>query len=1184
MEWLGLLALLVLAVIAVGGRFLRTRYDVRSAVDLRNLVYARLTGVRFDRRRITLPAIRRAFRQRVGQRLRERFAALRAKLPGPRAKPSERPPLRPPFQPGIQQLRSNIQRFKWLLAALLVLAVAFAALVALRGTALVRATPPADAFVVRIAPFAVPGQDSRQGRLLAAQLVDVIRPQIPATVDIGVLNDAVMDAQTAVEAAQRGRIDVLIWGSAAEGMTATQPGLRPQVAWLPAAPWVPGTWPGVDGRFALAPTYDLALEPLNGAVVLPLAVNSIAYLSGGDVAQAAVSAETLLRDYGPQVRGDLPATVLMLNDWALGVYDAAEAQTRTALQAAERAEHWNNLGVVLEDRSDVAGAEVAFGQAIALASQWAHGHAGLARRLLAQQRTGEALDEARVAAQLAPNNAAFAALLGTAQRGHGHLQAARATFADLVRADPNNTGARAEQAVLGLTDVATATGRLEWELIGAPVRSADELTAVHGEIERSIAALEARRAQWLQAANAHGVAGQIMLQRVAEGAAARLQAEQHVRRYDLLLVQIEAGKLDAAQARGAWARLWDGLRGKRTPLQAAQATAAALRERLPARQYDLLVQEGHAAYAGGDVGAAQAAWDAAQASADAARPGDEAYNRPDARYGQALVSLAANNRAEARARFDAALAADSRFFPAHQQLAVLAEADGVWPEAERHHRWLAEQRPWDAAGALGLARALQAQTRLAEAERVLLPLANAGNADALIMLATIYRTAERLDEAEQVLARAFTFAPNRADLHEERAAIALARGDWQAAEAELQQALTLDEARTSARITLGQLYVERLNQPAAAVAQLQRAVRTEPNNGNAQRWLGEALLGTDRADAAVAAFERALAAAPNDVAARHGLGQAYVRLGRLDEASAAEQQALDVSNGTFVPAWIGLGNVFERQQRFDEANARYNAALHRDPAAADAYAGLARIAVAQGNGQAAIEYYRRGLAQAPQNVPLLVALGDQLLQTNATQEALDVFEQAKAIAPNDPQVHRGLGRALWQAGRGDEALAELDQARRIDADDADTLLLAGDIQAALNRTDAALDAYSRAARARADWYEPQYRRGVLLLQQAQTDEAISALERSVELNPQFGQGAYWLGRAYRAASRSADAERMLRRAIELQPNYHEARFFLAQTLDEAGRSAEARDVYSTIVADAPPTDPWRAEAQQALNQ
>ncbi len=109
-------------------------------------------------------------------------------------------------------------------------------------------------------------------------------------------------------------------------------------------------------------------------------------------------------------------------------------------------------------------------------------------------------------------------------------------------------------------------------------------------------------------------------------------------------------------------------------------------------------------------------------------------------------------------------------------------------------------------------------------------------------------------------------------------------------------------------------------------------------------------------------------------------------------------------------------------------------------------------------------------------------------------------------------------------------------------------------------------------------------RGVLLLQQARNADAIRALERSVEFNGNVPQSAYWLGRAYRAANRPNDAEAMFRRALEIAPTYYEARFFLAQTLAGLGRTTEARTVYETILADAPPTDRWRAQAQQALER
>lgn len=1168
MGWALLALLLLAALVLAARRWLRMRHDVRTFTDFGDWVYVRLVTFRLPRsfnsfhlpRALKSPKLpRRADLRRRVRSWRESFSWRHLTNP-----------TLPPFNR------------RWL--GLAALALALVGIGVWRGVTLFRPAPPPDsAFVVRVAPFNTPDGDERQGRAVAKQLADTLRSQVAGPADLQTLNIPVADAQTAMAVAQAQHIDVLIWGSAPSGATGDPRLVRPQMVWLPGVPWVPATWPGAAGRFAIAPTYDLTNEPVDGTLVLPLVVNSIAHLSRGEVDQAATPAETLLRQ-GPSVRVELPATVLLLADWALHVPRDGEAHARAALQGVGRAEHWNNLGVVLHDNGQAAAAEDAFRQAIGLAPQFAVAHANLARvLLLAQGRTEDALVEARTAVQLAPTDAPAHATLGAAQRANGYLGAARTTF-DALAQNNNDVLARADRAVLDLTDVVTASGRLEWELDGPPTRTTTEIAKVHDAIAAAVADTQQRRTQWLQQSNSAGVGGRIVPQRVAEQAAARLEGEEVARRYDLLLADIEAGKREAAQPRSVWARLWDGLRGKRTLLQTAQATAAALRARAPERAYDLLCVEAWAAYAGDDRAAAQTAWDAAQTLAAAAQPGDPAFGRPDARYGQALLALAANNRAEARQRFNAALAADARFFPAHQQLAAMAEQDAAWADAEAHYRWLTEQRPWDAAGALGLARALRAQNRLAEAEQQLLPLANARNADALILLGTIYRSANRLDEAERVLAEATKLAPQRPDLHEERANVALNRGDWHAAEAELQQTLKLDGNRTSARVALGQLYVERLGQPAAAVDQLQRAVRVEPTNNNAQRWLGQALLGTNRANAAVAAFDQALKQAPNDVAARHGLAQAQLALKDVDAAAQNEQAALDGSNNTFVPALIGLGELLERQQRWPEAQERYATALRHDPIATGAYLGLARIAAARGDAQTAIEYYRRGLHAVPNDVRLLVALGDQLAQTNATDEAIKVLKQAQAAAPNDSSVHRGLGRALWQAQQGDAALAELDQALKLNPTDADTLLLVGDIRAALGRVDAARDAYNAAARARPTWYDPHYHQGVLLLQQGETASAIKELERSMALNGDVSEGAYWLGRAYRAANRAADAERMFRRAIELRREYYEARFYLAQTLAEQGRGAEARTVYQTILVDAPPTDQWRVQAQQALGR
>lgn len=1133
MEW-ALLLLLLLAIVVLlfaGWQWLRARYDVRDPRDLVDLIRYRFGESRASRHDS------------------ERWYYSRRSLGS-------------------------------LLVALVLLLIVVVLLS--RGSAWLRG-PTDDHFVVRIAPFIVAGQDERQGRLLAEQLASALRTQINAEIDLQSIDVRVASHEAAVALAQEQRIDVLIWGEALQGFTANQPGLSPRLVWHPDEPFVPRTWPGFDLRFALPATYDLALQPLNGAVVLPLLIDSLYDFSHGNIDRTNAKAEALLRDYSGQLRSEILTMLLAINDWSIGVYGDAEQHARTTLASVDRPEHWNNLGIILNDSGQVALGEAAFRQSLALAPDFALAHANLARSLLDQQRPAEALASIIRATQLT-SDPRLLTTLGDAQRANGQLEAARDTFATILRDDPDNTAAQVEAAVLSLTDVPTATGRLEWELERPPVRSEQQLAEVRQQVDGAIARIAAQRADYLQHGNAYGVAGRIVMQRLSEQHAARLQQQIYTHTYDWLLAQIEAGRIEAAQQRNALARLWDGLRGRRTLLEEARVQANMLRDYLPARQFDLWYQDGRAAYYGGNLEAAQRAWDEAQAIADGAPADTPQHTRPEAHYGRAQISLAAGNRAEARERLNTALARDGRFFPAHTQLAVLAEQDSLWPEAAAHYRWLAEQRPFDPVGPLGLARALQAQGNLAEAEAAVLPLANAGNADALILLGRLYRTAGRLDEAERALQRAFEVAPGRPDLHEERAAVALARNDLVTAEAALKQALRIDEGRTSAHITLGQLYAERLDQPEAAAEQLRAAARLEPDNANAQRWLGEALLQLGDPEAAASAFQRALDASPGDYVARHGLAQAFLAQDRLGQAAQEEQRALADSNGTFVPALIGMGNIAQRLGRFDEAQAHYTAALAQDASATGAHLGLGRVAFVQGDMASAANYYRQGLAVDPQNVRLLLALGDLLVQTGDTVGALDVYEQARQAAPNNASVHASLGRALWQAGQGDAALAQLDRALRIDPNDADTLLLIGDISESMGRLDAALEAYGRAARVRSDWYEPYYRRGTLLMRQQRTAEAINDLERSVRLNAEFPQGAYWLGRAYRAADRLSDAERMLRRAIELKPDYYEARFFLGQTLEALGRPDEARGVYESIVAQAPPNDPWHVEAQQALSR
>jgi tetratricopeptide (TPR) repeat protein len=870
--------------------------------------------------------------------------------------------------------------------------------------------------------------------------------------------------------------------------------------------------------------------------------------------------------------------------WAEGRLPDAESAAREAA-TTDRPQQLNNLGALLLDQQKLEPAREMLVRAAEIAPELSQAHANLGRLMLDLGQPEAAIDPLRTAAQLAPESPPIVATLGEAYRRNGQLQQARIAMQRVLTLDEDNGPALAEQSVLTLTPVLTATKQLEWELELPPTLTPEQLVELRVQTETGIGQIEALRNEFLRQAAAYGVATRQPMQRLAEKQAAVLEQELLNRRYQLMLVQIEQGRVLAEQPRSRLRRFWDAVRGARTPLQEAIATSvAALRQEpsLPL-QYDYHYQQGRAAYLSGNSQLAQTQFDAAASLVNPESSAAALRIRPEHHYGKARLLNDQNLRDDARTELAAALVADERFFPAHQLLANMAVADKRWADAETHYRWLAQNRTWIADTRIQLARTLREQRKDVEAEAELVPLANADNVEAMVMLAAIYRSADKLNEAGTVLQRALSVDPSAASAHEEAAKLALARNDPQTAETELRRALELDPQRTSAHIALAQLYSSR-GQPAAAAEQFQAAVANQSNDPLVHRQLGEVLLQIGNPQAAAESFERAIELDPNAHEAHHGLATAYLAQRRFDAAAREEERALELANGNYTLAIVGLGDIDREQGRFEQAVERYNTALERDPQLAVAYLGLGKASFGQGRHDIALMHYRRGLEIEPENVLLLLGVGDALLQQNDTAAAREAYQRARELAPDNAAASAGLGRTLWREGQTDAALVELNRAVQLNPQDAETLLTIGEVYLKQERNEQALQAFGQAAEVRDDWFEPHFRRGVLLLQQQQVGDAIEELERTVRLNQNFAQGNYWLGRAYRAAGQFTEARGQFQRAIELQNDYFEARFFLGRTLDELGQAPDAVTTYEAILGEAPEGNSWRSEAARELDR
>ncbi len=1045
---------------------------------------------------------------------------------------------------------------------------------------------PASEFVVRVAPFVVEGGDERSGLLLAEQLRDQLANQMQTSVNLAVIEDRVTTPEEALAVSSANSIDLLIWGAALPGGTAATPSLMPHLTWLPGVPFEPSRWQGFDAHLTIPQHFDLALVPMNASAVLPSLLDGIVLFSRGDADRATDMLGELARRYDGTLRPELPATLRAIVFWGEGLFTDAETETRRALESVPSAQQWNNLGALMLDQRRNEDAREALMRALELQPNMVAAHANLGRLLMNEDRPADALPDLSAAAHADPRPATLAALAEASRRA-GLLDDARQAINQVLTLDSENGPALSERAMLALTDVATTTGRLEWELESDPERTAAQLTEVREEGERGVAQVEAMHAEYLRRANAYGVDGRPAMQRLMETQARRLEEELLNRRYQLVLTMVEQGRLLQGAPRNGFWRLWDAIRGNRTPLEQAIDTDMAVLRQAPggSLQYELQYQRGRAAYLAGDSQYAARAWEEAIALTTTSVPTATLAPRPEALYGRAQLMIEEGRRGDAANELNAALEADGRFFPAHELLAKLASEDGRWADAEPHLRWLIQNRPSTQA-TVNLVTALREQGRLVEAEALLLPLANRNDAPSLVLLARMYRESGQLDAADGVLQRALVAAPGSSEVYEEQALVALARPNpnYNAVDKLLQQAIKADPTRPSPHVERGKLLATALGRTDDAADEWRAAVALNGNDPLSFRRLGETLLENGAPQSAVDAFNRAIRLQPASHEAHHGLATAYLALGQLDEAEREEQKALELASGNYTLAIVGMGDIYRERGQYDQAIEQYNLALERDSALTVAYLGLGRTAMARGNVDIALGHFRRALDTSPNSVPLLLALGDAQLTSNDVAGALATYGRVKELSPGNAAALSGSGQALWKSGRIDEALSELALAVERNPSDANTLMTIGDINAALNQTDRALAAYEQAIKARDDWYEPHFRRGVLLLGQQQTADAIDEFRATVRLNDNFPQGHYWLGRAYRAAGNYNEAVRELRRAVTLQPDYYEARYFLGRSLDEQGNGADARAIYEAIRDEAPEGDPWRTEAERELNR
>jgi len=350
------------------------------------------------------------------------------------------------------------------------------------------------------------------------------------------------------------------------------------------------------------------------------------------------------------------------------------------------------------------------------------------------------------------------------------------------------------------------------------------------------------------------------------------------------------------------------------------------------------------------------------------------------------------------------------------------------------------------------------------------------------------------------------------------------------ARAEYERTIAIDPKMAEAYLNLGLLYMS--GSPPAddrAIAPLRKAVELMPGQKQPLRDLAVAQSRSGDAAGAAESFEALLRLDPDDVDANTYVGSEFMRKNRPQEAEARFRHALEHHPG-FHPALLGLAMSLEAQKKPGEAVDAYRQSLARVPNH-DTRVRIVRLLMGQEQYDAALAELDRvpqlELGRPDDPIPPLEALklrADIQIAQKKWDDSIVTLREATVLAPNDAQLHGGLGRMLLQKRDFAAAEKELRIALRLDdknlaywKDLSSTFFLGGNYPAAL----VTLDEIAKMEQPGAGvWFI----RAICYDKLNQSKLALEAYQKFLELDQDKNPDQVW-----QAKERSKVLQRMLER-------------------------------------------------------
>ncbi len=306
----------------------------------------------------------------------------------------------------------------------------------------------------------------------------------------------------------------------------------------------------------------------------------------------------------------------------------------------------------------------------------------------------------------------------------------------------------------------------------------------------------------------------------------------------------------------------------------------------------------------------------------------------------------------------------------------------------------------------------------------------------------------------------------------------------------------------------------------------------EDETGRHFRDLAEQLIEEQRYDEAIELYEKLHEMNPHDDSIVMALAWAYRDCGRTADAISA------------------LKRLFEKE-------------LSRKTFTGFAFDELVRIFRSEENFEELVDLCERAVTAQPDDVSLLVTLGDSCLKAGKIDRAIEVFEKLARTDPDAPSIFCALGDAYIASGDFTRGEGAYERAAALEPLDASSFYFR------MANAYLGMDIFDHAERAvrkslALNPHSPLYfcALGDTLIKQGRFDEGVSAYDKAIDLDP-HGAGVYCnrLGKAFAKDRHHEKAIAAFERAIESDPKNPFYYLCLMESCAEENLDEKAREYY-----------------------